>query len=53
VSTEKPAINDAGEPLVDIYGTPWGQVLDAGDRDALMISGRSAVEIPAGIPDVE
>jgi hypothetical protein len=53
VSTEKPAVNEAGEPLVDMYGTPWGQVLDAENPDALTISGRSTVEIPDGIPDVE
>ena len=53
VSTEKPVVNEVGEPLVDVYGTPWGQVLDAEASDALMISGRSTVEIPAGIPDVE
>ena len=53
VPTEKPVVNEAGEPLVDVYGTPWGQVLDAGSPDALMISGRATVEIPAGIPDVE
>jgi hypothetical protein len=36
-----------------LYGTPWGQVLDAENPDALMFSGRATVEIPAGIPDVE
>ena len=50
--TEKPVVNEVGELLVDVYGTPWGQVLDAENSDALTISGRSTVEIPAGIPDV-
>jgi hypothetical protein len=53
VPTEKPVVNAAGEPLVDVYGTPWGQVLDAEASDALVISGRSTVEIPEGVPDVE
>ncbi|WCB93279.1 hypothetical protein DSM104299_01991 [Baekduia alba] len=53
VSTEKPVVNEVREPLVDVYGTPWGQALDAGNSDALMSSGRPTVEIPAGIPDVE
>jgi hypothetical protein len=53
VSTEKPVVNEAGEPLVDVYGTPWGQLLDAENPDALTISGHSTVKIPDGIPDVE
>jgi hypothetical protein len=47
-----PDVNKLGEPLVDIHGTPWGQALDAGDSDALTISGDATIEIPAGIPDV-
>ena len=32
-------VNELGEPLVDLYGTPWGQVLTAGDTDALNVTG--------------
>jgi hypothetical protein len=49
---EMPDVNELGEPLIDMYGTPWGQVLSAGDLGALAISGSPTVEIPAGIPDV-
>lgn len=50
---EMPDANELGEPLVDMYGTPWGQVLSAADGDALAVSGTPTVEIPAGVPDVE
>lgn len=45
-------INPLGEPLVDLYGTPWGRVLTAADADALAITGRPTVRIPTGIPDI-
>jgi hypothetical protein len=45
--------NELGEPLLDVYGTPWGQVLSGVDRDVLAVSGMATVRIPAGIPDVE
>jgi hypothetical protein len=50
---EMPDVNELGEPLVDMYGTPWGQVLSAVDADALVTSDRPTVRSPAGIPDVE
>jgi hypothetical protein len=50
---DMPDVNALGEPLVDIYGTPWGQVLSAADPEVLAISGTPTVEVPAGIPDVE
>jgi hypothetical protein len=50
---EMPDVNELGEPLVDVYGTPWGQVLSAVDPDVLAVSGTPTVHIPAGIPDVE
>jgi hypothetical protein len=50
---EMPDINELGEPLVDVYGTPWGQVLSAVDTGALTVSGSPTVQIPVGIPDVE
>jgi hypothetical protein len=50
---EMPDVNELGEPLLDVYGTPWGQVLRAVDPDALAVSGTPTVRIPAGIPDVE
>jgi hypothetical protein len=46
-------VNELGEPLVDVYGTPWGQVLSGMDPEALIVSGTATVRIPAGIPDVE
>lgn len=49
---DAPEVNDLGEPLVDLYGTPWGQVLTAGDADALQVTGTPTVTIPEGIPDV-
>jgi len=45
-------VNDLGEPLVDLYGTPWGRTLTSADASALTISGTPTVRIPAGIPDV-
>ena len=45
-------VNDLGESLVDLYGTPWGRVLTSSDADALTVAGRPTVRIPAGIPDV-
>lgn len=46
-------VNELGEPLVDLYGTPWGQVLAAGDTDALNVTGTPTVDLPLSIPDVE
>ncbi len=46
-------VNELGEPLVDVYGTPWGQVLSGVNPDVLAVSGTVTVRIPAGIPDVE
>lgn len=48
-----PDVNDLDEPLVDLYGTPWGQVLTAEDADALEVTGAPTVTIPEGIPEVE
>ncbi|WP_027006871.1 hypothetical protein [Conexibacter woesei] len=50
---DMPDINALGEPLVDMYGTPWGQVLSAADPEALAVSGTATIAIPAGTPDVE
>ncbi|MFI5004738.1 MAG: hypothetical protein ACHQE6_06965 [Solirubrobacterales bacterium] len=47
-----PDVNDLGEPLVDLYGTPWGQVLTAEDADMLNVTGAPTVTIPEGIPEV-
>jgi hypothetical protein len=49
---DAPDVNDLGEPLVDLYGTPWGQVLTAGDADALEVTGAPTVTIPEGTPEV-
>jgi hypothetical protein len=46
-------VNELGEPLRDVYGTPWGQVLDGVEPDVLIVSGTANVHIPAGIRDVE
>jgi hypothetical protein len=50
---EMPDVNELGEPLVDMYGTPWGKVLTGIDTEVLAVSGTPTVRIPAGIPDVE
>jgi hypothetical protein len=50
-AVDVPETNELGEPLADMYGTPWGSVLI--DEDALRPTGTPTVEIPAGIPDVE
>lgn len=46
-------VNELDEPLVDVYGTPWGQVLSGVNPDVLIVSGTATVRIPAGSPDVE
>ncbi|HEV7495716.1 hypothetical protein [Baekduia sp.] len=46
-------VDELGEPLLDVYGTPWGQVLSDVDPDVLTVSGTATVRIPAGVPDVE
>jgi hypothetical protein len=46
-------VNELGEPLLDVYGTPWGQVLIGVEPDVLTVSGTATVRVPAGIPDVE
>lgn len=43
----------AGKPLVDIYGTPLGEVLAGVDPEVLRVSGPPTIEIPAGLPDIE
>jgi hypothetical protein len=50
---ETPDANELGEPLLDMYGTPWGQLLSGVDLDVLLVSGAATVRLPAGIPDVE
>jgi hypothetical protein len=50
---EMPDVNELGEPLLDVYGTPWGQVLSSVDPDVLAVSGTPTVRTPAGVPDVE
>jgi hypothetical protein len=50
---EIPDVNELGEPLVDMYGTPWGKVLSGVDPEVLAATGAPTVRIPAGIPDVE
>ena len=52
-ATEMSDVNELGEPLVDVYGAPWGQVLSGVNPDVLVVSGTATVWIPAGIPDVE
>jgi hypothetical protein len=46
-------VNELGEPLLDIYGAPWGQVLRGVAPEVLTVTGTPTVRIPAGIPDVE
>jgi hypothetical protein len=46
-------VNGLGEPLVDVYGAPWGEVLTGVDPEALVVSGTATVRIPAGIPEVK
>ncbi|HMJ34780.1 MAG TPA: hypothetical protein VK501_12780 [Baekduia sp.] len=50
---EMPDVNELGEPLLDVHGTPWGQVLSGVDPDVLAVSGTPTVRIPAGVHDVE
>jgi hypothetical protein len=50
---EMPDVNELGEPLVDVYGTPWGKVLSGIHPDALTVSGTPTVRIPVGVPEVE
>jgi hypothetical protein len=50
---EMPDVNELGESLVDVYGTPWGKVLSGVDPDVLTVTGSPTVRIPAGVPDVE
>jgi uncharacterized membrane-anchored protein len=45
--------DEPDEPLLDVYGTPWGQVLSGVDPDVLITRGSATVRIPAGIPDLE
>jgi hypothetical protein len=56
--TVEPAVDTAtvnadGEPIVDLYGTPWGRVLSDADPEVLRATGMPTITIPAGIPDVE
>ena len=51
-AVEAAQVNDLGEPLVDLYGTPWGRTLTSLDADVLAVTGVPTVRIPAGIPDV-
>jgi hypothetical protein len=58
VLTLEPAVEDTeagelAEPLVDLYGTPWGQVLAGVEREALGAEGRPTITIPEGIPEVD
>jgi hypothetical protein len=46
-------VDEPDEPLLDVYGTPWGQVLSGVDPDVLAVTGMATVRIPAAIPDVE
>lgn len=50
-AVDVPEANELGEPLTDVYGTPWGSVLV--DQDTLRPTGTPTVCIPAGIPDIE
>jgi hypothetical protein len=50
---EIPDTNALGEPLVDLYGTPWGGVLRGTDAAVLNVTGVPTVRIPSGIPEVE
>jgi hypothetical protein len=51
-AVDSPDVSTTGEPLVDVYGTPWGRILTAADADKLAVVGGPTVTIPAGIPDV-
>ena len=51
-AVDAPEVNDLGEQLVDLYGTPWGRVLTSADADMLTVTGKPTVHMPAGIPDV-
>lgn len=50
-AVDLPEFNADGEPLVDMYGTPWGRLL--ADPDATIATGVPTITIPAGIPDIE
>jgi hypothetical protein len=45
-----PGRASTGEPLADVYGTPWGAIAVA--PEMLNATGRATISIPAGIPDV-
>jgi hypothetical protein len=51
-AVEAASVNALGEPLVDLYGTPWGRALTGVDEEVLAVAGAPTVHIPAGIPDV-
>lgn len=50
---DMPDVNAHGEPLVNMYGTPWGKVLSTVDPTALKVAGKPTIRIPEGIPEVE
>jgi hypothetical protein len=50
---DAPEVNDLNEPLVDLYGTPWGRLLTGVAPGVVKVTGTPTIEIPAGIPDVE
>lgn len=51
-AVDNPELGTTGEPLADIYGTPWGRILNESDGVALKVTGTPTVAIPEGIPDV-
>lgn len=53
VESEPAQTNALGEPLVDLYGTPWGSILTTSDEEILTLTGAPTVLFPAGIPDIE
>lgn len=51
-SSTRPGTQADAEPT-DIYGTPWGEVLERVDPDVLATTGAPTIEIPDGIPGIE
>jgi len=51
-AVDTPELSSVGEPLADIYGTPWGRILSEEDAAALQVTGIATMAIPDDIPDV-
>jgi hypothetical protein len=49
-AVDAPEVTGDGDPLVDVYGTPWGAIL--ADTDVLDVVGAPTIKIHDDIPDV-